>query len=132
VKQLIRFGPHTDYQRGVVINHVSKLEPTEKMSYEVTIKPYKKSKTLEQLGYYWDVIVPMVANYQGDSLDNAHESLKGECLMVKKFYTNFSGDIRQTQPSIKKLKVKEMAEYIDLCIILMAKFDVICPPPTIR
>ncbi len=139
MKQLIRYGKHTIYQKELAIAKIDNLVVDEMHEFEIIIKPYKVNKTLEQLGYYWDVIVPICANYQGESLDDAsnaledaHESLKGECLMVKTFYRSLSGEIKQKPVSIKKLKVGQMSEYIDNCINLLGSMGVTIPPPTRR
>ena len=47
-------------------------------SIEIIIRPAKKRVTNDQRGYYWGVVVPIIAEYFGYDKDEAHEALKAE------------------------------------------------------
>ena len=132
MKQLIRYGEHTDYQKQTAIHKIDTLIIDEKHEYEVTVKPYKLSKSAEQLGYYFTVLVPIVANYMGETAKGAHMALKDECLTITHNFKSFSGVTLKEFPSIKDLKVNEMAEYITSCIQFLGSMGVTIPPPTRR
>ena len=131
MKQLIRFGPHTDYQKGVVINFVSKLDITENKEYEVTVKPYKLSKSDEQRGYYFSTVVKVAAEWQGLTAKDAHEFLKQNCCF-KLYFSDLLGNAYEYRPSIKDMKLPEMSKYIDDCINFMGREGQYVPPPAIR
>jgi len=132
MKQLIRFGNHTDDQKAMAISNIVNLEVTEKIDYEVVIKPYKKSKSAEQLGYYFTTVVPICGEWMGESRKGAHLALKEECLTFVVYFKNFKGETVKTRPSIKDLKVNEMAEYITACIYFLGSMDVRVPAPTYK
>ena len=113
MSQLIRFGPHTDYQKKQVIDAIESLVIEEKKDYEVTIKPYKLSKSAEQLGYYFTVIVPF----------------KDRCLVFVRHFTDFDGEDREISPTIRDLKTDEMAHYITACVRFLGMNGVKVPLP---
>tara|TARA_R110000822_G_scaffold78634_2_gene188360 strand:- start:119 stop:526 length:408 start_codon:yes stop_codon:yes gene_type:complete len=133
MKRLIRFGPHTGYQKKQVIDAIENLVIEEKKDYEVVIKPYKLSKSAEQLGYYFTVIVPFCAAWMGeDDLKSVHLALKDKCLVFVRHFKNFAGETKETRPTIKDLKVNEMAEYITSCVQFLGMNGVKVPPPVRR
>ena len=133
MKQLIRFGPHTDYQKQTVIHKIDTLVIDEKHDYEVTIKQYKLSKSAEQLGYYFTVLVPICGAWMGEKdLGDVHLALKDRCLVFVRHFKNFDGETVKTKPSIKDLKINEMAEYITACIYFLGSNGVEVPAPIRR
>jgi len=66
-----------------ILDFIGKLIIREKEPYEVIVRPYKKSKTVEQLGYYWGVIIPMFCAEFGHHKDDADQFLKEELLEPK-------------------------------------------------
>ena len=130
MSQLIRFGPHTDYQKKQVIDAIESLVIEEKKDYEVTIKPYKLSKSAEQLGYYFTVIVPFCAAWMGeDDLKSVHLALKDRCLVFVRHFTDFDGEDREISPTIRDLKTDEMAHYITACVRFLGMNGVKVPLP---
>ena len=117
---------------STIINRLS-LIIDEKHEYEVTVKPYKLSKSAEQLGYYFTVLVPICGAWMGESnLKDVHLALKDKCLVFVRHFKNFDGETVKTKPSIKDLKIHEMAEYITACIYFLGSNSVTVPPPTRR
>ena len=133
VKQLIRFGQHTQYQKDQACKFIQNLEVTEKCEFESVVKQYKLSKSAEQLGYYFTVLVPICGAWMGEvDLKLVHMALKDRCLSFVRFFKNFEGETVETRPSIKELKTNEMAEYITACIYFLGSNAVNVPPPTKR
>ena len=132
MKQLIRYGEHTQHQKDIICKRIQFLEVEEKCEFEVTVKYYKPSKSSDQLGYYFKIIVPIVADYMGETAKGAHMALKHECLVFTRSFKNFNGDTVVERPSIKDLKINEMAQYITSVIQFMGSMGVTIPPPTRR
>lgn len=130
-KQIIRFGEYTDAHKSRLINYITQLIIDEKHEYEVCIKPFKQSKTLEQLGYYFPVVVAVASQWQGITTDQAHIFLKKECL-TPVFFSALNGTSYEYRPSVKKMNIKPMAEYIDMCINYLGSHGQYCPPPTYK
>jgi hypothetical protein len=131
VKQLIRFGPHTDYQKCEAKKSIDNLEITEKKEYELSIKPYKLSKSDEQRGYYFVSVVRVAAEWQGMTPTNAHEFLKQNCC-YKVHFSDLLGNAYEFRPSIADMNLKPMAEYIDMCINFLGANGQYVPPPTYK
>ncbi len=125
--QLIRFGPKTEFQKNRAAAYIYDLEPAENQEYEVTVKPYKKSKTHEQLGYYWGVVIPEFMEWQGCSSEEADQVMKET--LVPPVIKSVMGHVIQVRVSIAKMKVNEMSKYIDLCINFLGSHDVRVPAP---
>jgi len=129
-KQVIRYGNDTGKQISRAMNHLMSIEITEDNEVEVIVKKFKTNKTLEQLGYYWGVLIPVFMKEYGCLKAEADEVLKEEVLppVVK----IISGKVREIRPSIAVMTVKDMAEYIDKCIILMSQQGMHVPQPEYR
>jgi hypothetical protein len=137
--QIVRNG-NSVANKDRAIAHIVNLEPTEKLEYIVTVEEYKESKTLEQLGYYWGVIVPITAEWQGLTKASVDKSIKTEdcadyflkqncCAPI---YISIGGAMEPIRPSIAKMKVKQMATYIDDCINFLGINGIPVPPPTYK
>jgi len=131
VKQLIRYGKHTEYQKKQVVDFIDNLTIEESKEYQVTVKPYKLSKSDEQRGYYFSTVVRVAADWQGMTPPRAHELLKANCC-YKVYFSDLAGNAYEYRPSIKDMKIKPMAEYIDTCIKFLGAEGQYCPPPTRR
>lgn len=125
--QNIRFK-NSEIHKERIYQFVEHLEIKEDVEYQCIIKPYKKSKTLEQLGYYFSVVVAVAAEWQGLTTDQAHIFLKKECL-TPVLFSALDGTSYEYRPSVKKMKIKPMAEYIDMCINYLGSHGQYCPPP---
>jgi len=125
--QLIRFGNNTQTQKVLITAFIDDLVVDAKNEFEVTVRPYKKSKTKEQLGYYWAVVIPCFMDWQGCGSEEADQVLK-ETLVPPEIKT-IMGHVIQVRVSIAKMKVNEMAAYIDLCINFLGSHSVRVPSP---
>lgn len=127
-KQLIRTGAKQLDQKARAIHYISNLKVTEGNEYEVTVKPYKKSKTDEQRGYYFSTVVPVACAWQGLTAKQGHMFLKEECL-APVFFSTLTRDSYQYKPSIKEMKIDTMAKYIDDCINFLGSHGQAVDPP---
>lgn len=109
---------------------IDELEPTKDKSYEVIIKEYKTSKTLEQLGYYWGVIIPYFMEWTGNTKEECDQILKEKLVAPQEFI--YESDVYEVRPSIAKMKVNEMSTYIDQCIIFLSSQGIAIPHPTYK
>ncbi|MCP4493113.1 MAG: hypothetical protein GY820_38315 [Gammaproteobacteria bacterium] len=97
------------------------------MEYTVNISRFEKNKTQAQLGYYWGVIIPELMRFQGCSAIEADHVLKTE--LVPPRITMIMEVVIHIRASIAKMKIKEMAEYIDNCVHFLGTWGVVVPPP---
>lgn len=125
--QNIRFK-NSEIHKERIHHFVENLDIKEDCEYQCVIKPYKKSKTEEQLGYYFPVVVAVAADWQGLTTEQAHIFLKKECL-TPVFFSVLDGTAYEYIPSVKKMNMKPMAEYIDMCINYLGSNGQYCPPP---
>ena len=130
-KQAIRFGNYTDSQKSRLIEHINLLIIDEKHEYEVLIKPFKQSKTLEQLGYYFSTIVPITAEWKAVTIKQAHVILKKECLEPV-FFSALDGTSYEYKPSVKHMNIKPMAKYIQDCTYFLGSEGQYVPAPTYK
>ena len=106
---------------------IDELEPEQGREFEVVIRLYKSNKTLEQLGYYWGVVIKTFMEWTGHTKDECDQILKEKCATPHKFH--FDGSDYVARKSISKMKVDEMSEYIDQCIIYLASQECVVPHP---
>lgn len=125
--QNIRFK-NAETHKDRAKQYLDNLKITEDVEYQCVIKPYRKSKSLEQLGYYFPVIVAVAAQWQGITPKQAHIFLKVECL-TPVFFSALDGTSYEYKPSVKEMNIKPMAEYIDTCINYLGSHGQYCPPP---
>jgi len=127
---IIRHGSQEEKIKHACCSFIQNLEPEEGREFEVTIKVYKPSKTREQLGYYFSTLVPIAASEFGLTKQEAHEALKVE-LLTPIVAEGFKGRITYYR-SVSKMKVDEMSQYIDQCIIFLASQGLTVPSPQYR
>ena len=136
--QLMRHGSQSDVHKERIYQYVDNLHIKEGQEYQCVIKQYKKSKTLEQLGYYWGVIIPVVCEWEGftckgkseDCLkteESADYFLKKNCCAP--IYMEIMGETYEIKPSIAKMKVNKMSEYIDACVTFLGVQGQVVPQP---
>ena len=99
----------------------------ENLEYQVIIKKYEPSKTLEQLGYYYSTVVPVAMDWQGLIKDDADMWLKMKMVIPR--HIKVMGEVFEVRPSIAKMKVMEMSKYIDDCINFLGMHGQYVPPP---
>ena len=128
--QLIRHGDKTEFQKNRVVSYIYDLEIAENLEYEITVKQYSPSKTAQQLGYYWGVVIPHFMEWQGCSSEEADQVLKET--LVPPVIKTVMGKVIQVRVSIAKMRVKEMSKYIDLCVNFLGSHNVNVPSPPYR
>lgn len=128
-RQIIRHKTHVE-NSDRAISYIVNLETSDELEFECIIKPYKKSKTLEQLGYYWSAVIKVAKDWQGLTTDEADMFLKSQCMAP--IYKEILGEVYEIRKSIAKMKVNEMREYIDDCINFLGINGQYVPPPTWR
>ena len=79
---------------------------------ELTIKPYKLTRSQEQNARYW-LIVAKIAEFTGHDRYEIHEFLKARFLGITE--TEIAGETVKHQRSSAKLKVGDFAEYMEKC-----------------
>ena len=125
--QLLRFGDHTETQKQRLIDYVTGLVIDENMEYEAIVRPYKKSKTKEQLGYYFSTVVPVACAWQGLVADDGDMWLRSKCVIPE--HREIMGEMFEIRPSISKMKIDVMSKYIDDCINFLGSHGEYVPPP---
>jgi len=101
----------------------------------VTIKPYRKSKTQEQLGYLWTAVIPTIRRHIEDSVgesysdQNIYDWFVDE--MAEHEVVSINGKPKITKVSASKMNVRQMSEFIDKIIMYSAEnLQCVIPPPT--
>lgn len=125
-KQIIRFNGNLTHKQRIM-SFLAPLIITEDSEYECVIKPYKQNKSLEQLGYYWGVVIPVVRLWQGLTVEEADILLKDQC--IEPIHKEIMGKVYEIRKSIAKMKVNEMAVYIDDCVNFLGVNGQYTPPP---
>lgn len=91
----------------------------------ILIERKKRGKSKEQLGYYWGVVLPYIAEHTGHSADELHEIFKRLFLKNKHFWR---GNELTTIGSTQSLSSNEMAEFITNVIHEAAEMEIEIPP----
>ena len=93
--------------------------------WEVSIKPYKRNRSIEQNNLYWKWLT-IIANDTGYTTDEMHEEMMRQHLTPHCVNTP-SGvvDVYST----KKLKVKEMTAYLEAIGMTAARMGIALPRP---
>ena len=125
-KQLIRHE-NEEMHKERVYKFLRLLEVNKDTEYECVIKPYKSSKSLDQLGYYWTAVISTARDWQGLTVEEADVFLKYQCLPP--VYREIMGETYEIRKSIAKMKVDEMRLYIDDCINFLCDHCQAVPPP---
>jgi len=125
--QIIRFGEYTETQKKRGMTFINALIIDAKHEYEILIRPYKKNKTLEQLGYYFAAVVPVCSAWQGLAAEDADIFLKHKCCTPR--IMEVMGEVIEVRASIAKMNIAEMSEYIDACITFLGTHCQAVPPP---
>ena len=128
--QLIRFGDYSDNHKKRIIDFIDNLLISDKVEYAVSVKPYKASKTLQKLGYYWGVVVKIAGFDIGLSSKEMDLVLKNE--LIEPEFVEAFGKISELRKSIADMKVNEMSDYIDKCVNFLGSQSINIPPPTYK
>ena len=79
----------------------------------VTISLKKQKRSIEQNGYYWGIVINMIAEEMGHTPDEVHQILAKMFLKIKE--VEIDGVIYAITKSTTKLKTDEMEEYLEKC-----------------
>ena len=90
---------------------------------DVTLCRHRAPWSLSQNGYYWAVVVPLLAEYCGYEREEMHEALK------MKFLLTHEDSAFPTLRSTTDLDTAEFTEYIEQCRRLAAGYGVVIPDP---
>jgi len=92
----------------------------------LSVNPVKKWHSDQQRSYYFGVVVKLLSEYTGDTMDEMHEILKR--LFLSKKVERFGWAVFLCG-STKLLSKGEFAEYINKCIDLATEYGVVIPTP---
>jgi len=79
----------------------------------VTISLKKQKRSVEQNGYYWGIVINMIAEEMGHTPDEVHQILAKMFLKIKE--VEIDGVVYAITKSTTKLKTDEMEEYLEKC-----------------
>jgi hypothetical protein len=94
--------------RANLMAAVAELRTAEPM--EVTVKPYRKSRSLEQNNLLWQIYT-IVAAETGHSPEDIHDWCRQQFLPAK--FVEIDGQAHEVRRSTASLKVDEMTEYLN-------------------
>lgn len=104
--------------------------------WEVTLKPRKRTRTLDQNAYYWSAVVTpwlewLREEYGDPALDKhqAHELLK-EAVLGRKVLKNAKGEEIDVPPRTRGMKTDEFAQYVEAAALFLAAFAGIVVVPS--
>lgn len=95
----------------------------------VTVEEEKdrRSKTYEQVKYWWAVPVPILAEHCGTTERQMHVALLGECFGYEE---GPLGHVLPKKPSLAELTVEETTHLIDWVLTWApSELEVVIPPP---
>jgi hypothetical protein len=117
-----------EQQRTHAINRLTALKLDPDAPMEVVIKPYKRSRSLEQNDLYWRWL-SLMGDDLGYTKDEMHEEMMRQHLTPLSI--NTPAGIVEVY-STKKLKVKEMSEYLNKINITAGQMGIALPLPIER
>ena len=96
-----------EHLRGTALKRILELDLSK--AWEVTVKPYKRSRSVEQNALYW-LQLGVLAKETGHSADELHEVAKLKFLLPT--FVEIDGEVHEIRRSTTKLNIAEMAEYL--------------------
>ena len=97
--------------------------------YEVTIKPRKRVRSLNQNSYYWVGYVTPFCHWLRDAygddsitIDEAHELLKRRLLKPRETVNKVTGEVMKLAASSATLDTKEFSDYLERAAEFLASF----------
>jgi len=92
---------------------------------QVTIKPYRKSKSDEQLGYLWAGVLPAISKHIEESGGDHYSTQDIYDWMIdeytEKHIVSILGKDKVSSKSASKMNTKEMSEFIERIIQFAAE-----------
>lgn len=92
----------------------------------LTLERRVKSKSKQQTGYYWALVLPTISEHTGHSPEDLHDIFKAKFLRRKRTWRG--GDIAIVH-STSSLSSNEMAEFITNVILEANELGIEVPPP---
>lgn len=112
-------------EKRKLMSHIGTL----KGLYEVTLKPRKRTRSLDQNSYYWSAFVgPWLAwlrEQEGDpsiTKEQAHIVLKSAVLGTKTVANPKTGEAIEIPPNTRQMKTDEFSIYLDAAGKWLAEF----------
>lgn len=96
---------------------------------QVTLEPEHRDKTQSQLGYYFDVLVPLWMDYTGYSKEEMHHELKLLCIDPKVVTCRLTGKETVERETVSEMSVPAMSDFIDRVIREGNSHGIEFPPP---
>ena len=88
--------------------------------WEVTLKPYRKNKSQEQLGYLFSTVLPAIQEYVEESTGDYYSVDNIYSFMVDKYaehsVVTICGEPKVIRVSASKMSIKQMSEFLDKII----------------
>ena len=91
----------------------------------MVIERKKRSKSKEQTGYYWGVVLQYISEHTGHSPEDLHDIFKAKYLRRRK---RWRGQEMTVLGSTNQLSTNEMAEYITNVIVEANELGIEVPP----
>ena len=108
-------------------NYVNHLRSLESQVVDVTVAKHRNNRSLQQLRYYWAVVVKILSDELGYSLGETHEVLKAKFL-TKKFM--FKNKLITVIPSTTSLTTIKFGEYLtQIREWASVEFNILIPLP---
>lgn len=141
---IIRHGSQEERIKHACCSFIQNLEPEEGREFEVNVKIYKSKRSLEQNAYLHGPVIQTFSSETGYHPDECKEVLRRMFLPVvgvvkiPRHFDEYRGVMVEAydQPihqSTTKLNTKEMAKFIDDCVLFIESQGFIIPPkPWVR
>ena len=113
----------SDIQINHAIHTLKELKINPEELFELTIKPYKKNRSLEQNALYWKWMM-ICADELGYTKEGMHQTFMRE-LLAPIIIDTPSGDVMEY--STRKLNVKEMSSYMEQVSFTAGEYGVKLP-----
>lgn len=91
----------------------------------ILVERKRKSRSKDQLAYYWGVVLPEIANHTGHDVDDLHEIFKSKYLRKRRFWRDTT---LTTISSTSALTLREMSNFIKLVIAEANEMEIEIPP----
>ena len=121
----MRFTTATPEATANAIKYIRGLDPNQ--TYKITITKWRESKTWEQLAFFNGVLVPLVADFQGESSLQAKNNLKENAGVECEYWRDKHGNHHPRYKSCADMSVDEMRHLISETEKLCMSFGIRIP-----
>jgi hypothetical protein len=94
-------------------------------SVVLIIESLRSQRNLKQNAYYWGVVLPIIAEHTGHTVNELHEIYKRQFLPPK--IVTYKGVAREIPASTTELNVMEFADYLTRIIAEAASMGIVVP-----